>query len=62
MDSESSKKEIIVDRFNNEVIWGNNKDLFTKYFKGDFYINRYRIALISVDENNTFEQNISRLK
>ena len=40
--------------FNNEVIWDNTQDLFSKYFKSTMYNNRYRFTNFELDPDLDF--------
>lgn len=46
------------EHFNNEVIWDNNVDLFTKYFKETMFTDRYRLAIFELEENLDFETSL----
>jgi hypothetical protein len=48
--------------FNNEVIWDNNMNLFDIYFKDRFFRNKCRIALAKIDEGESFEKALKKLK
>lgn len=63
MEQENSTPEqkIAEERFNNEIIWDNKRNLFDKYFRKTFTENKYHFALRNV-EMNTFEYNVGRLK
>lgn len=52
----------IEEEFNNEVIWENKRDLFSKYFKTEINSAKARISLASVPENMTFEDAMKFLK
>lgn len=43
------------EHFNNEIIWDNKQDLFTKYFKQTMFDNRYRLAIFELQDNLDFE-------
>jgi hypothetical protein len=43
------------EHFNNEIIWDNKQDLFTKYFKQTIFNNRYRLAIFDLEDNLDFE-------
>ena len=58
----SIKKDEIKDNFNNEIIWNNKRDLFTKYFKKTIESNAHRLIIAPVDPNLDFDNNISRIK
>lgn len=62
MESENStEKKVVEEKFNNEIIWDNNRQLFDKYFRETFTKNRYYFALRDI-EMDTFEKNVDRLK
>lgn len=63
MDSEKNipEQKSVEDKFNNEIIWNNNRNLFDKYFRNTFESNRYYFALRDI-EMDTFEKNVDRLK
>lgn len=40
----------ITQNFNDEVIWDNQKDLFSIYYKNTFFKDRFRLSLYEIDD------------
>jgi hypothetical protein len=41
---------------NDEIIWDNSQDLFTKYFKAQNYIDRYKPIYIQLGNTLSFDE------
>ncbi len=49
------------EKFNDQVAWGNNRNLFKLYFQEIFLRERHAIATMNI-AGDDFEKNIERLK
>lgn len=53
---------VVTPHFNDEVVWDNKQDLFTKYFKSTVFDNRYRLAVFEIEQDLDFELSLFILK
>ena len=55
-------------KFNDEVVWGINRNLFEKYFINEFIKNTHKIATLKIPEhlerniNENFDKSVEQLK
>jgi len=52
------KMQLTVQHFNDEVIWDNKTDLFSKYFKDTIFDNRYRLAIFDLADDLDFDASL----
>lgn len=56
MDTKTQQPE--AQHFNDEVIWDNKTDLFSKYFKDTIFTNRYRLAIFALEDDLDFDTSL----
>lgn len=59
---QNNTTQMPVEHFNDEVIWDNTVDLFSKYFKDTMFDNRYRLAIFNLEEDLDFDMSLIVLK
>lgn len=50
------------DKFINEIIWNNRRNLFDKYFKAQIYDDRYKNIYVYINDKLDFEQAMNLFK
>jgi hypothetical protein len=62
LDNNIQSATIVVEKFEDVIIWDNSENLFDKYFRDEFITNRHRIAFFPLKEGLTLNEAIQVLK